>query len=65
MGCSGGRLSDIKAGNDNNLVSIGCNFDFAQENELSQADIVIDNLIELQTILPKRVNKLLNKWRKL
>lgn len=49
----GDRLSDIKAAKDNDLVSIGCNFDFAQENELSQADIIIDDLIELQTILPK------------
>jgi phosphoglycolate phosphatase-like HAD superfamily hydrolase len=49
----GDRLSDIKAAKDNGLVSIGCNFDFAQEEELSQADIVIDDLIELQTILPK------------
>lgn len=47
----GDRLSDITAAKDNNLVSIGCNFDFAQEDELSQADIVIDDLIELETIL--------------
>lgn len=49
----GDRLSDINAAKDNSLVSIGCNFDFAQEDELSQADIVIDDLVELQTILPK------------
>jgi phosphoglycolate phosphatase-like HAD superfamily hydrolase len=49
----GDRLSDISAAKDNGLVSIGCNFDFAQEDELSQADIVIDDLIELQTLLPK------------
>jgi adenosylhomocysteine nucleosidase len=49
----GDRLSDIKAAKENGLVSIGCNFDFAQEEELSQADIVIDDLIELLTILPK------------
>lgn len=47
----GDRLSDIIAAKDNSLVSIGCNFDFAQEDELSQADIVIDDLIELETIL--------------
>lgn len=47
----GDRLSDITAAKDNSLVSIGCNFDFAQEDELSQADIVIDDLIELETIL--------------
>jgi phosphoglycolate phosphatase-like HAD superfamily hydrolase len=49
----GDRLSDINAAKDNGLISIGCNFDFAQEDELSQADIVIDDLIELKTILSK------------
>lgn len=49
----GDRLSDINAAKDNGLIAIGCNFDFAQENELSQADIVIDDLLELKTILPK------------
>ncbi|MBA9029007.1 HAD hydrolase-like protein [Peribacillus huizhouensis] len=53
----GDRLSDINAAKDNGLVSIGCNFDFAQEDELSQADMVIDDLIELQTKLPK-LNKI-------
>lgn len=49
----GDRLSDINAAKDNGLISIGCNFDFAQEHELAQADLVIDDLIELITILPK------------
>ncbi len=49
----GDRLSDINAAKDNGLISIGCNFDFAQEDELAQADLVIDDLIELTTILPK------------
>ncbi|RCW76814.1 HAD hydrolase-like protein [Saliterribacillus persicus] len=48
----GDRISDINAAKDNGLVSIGCNFDFAQEDELSQADIVINDLKELQTIFP-------------
>ncbi|MFE4709417.1 HAD family hydrolase [Paenibacillus sp. NPDC056722] len=47
----GDRLSDINAAKDNGLVAIGCNFDFAQENELAQADFVIDDLIELKSIL--------------
>ncbi|WLD94488.1 HAD hydrolase-like protein [Alkalihalobacillus sp. AL-G] len=47
----GDRLSDINAAKDNGLVSIGCNFDFAREDELSQADMIIDNLIELKAIL--------------
>lgn len=47
----GDRLSDIQAAKDNGLVAIGCNFDFAREDELSQADIVIDDLIELKEIV--------------
>jgi len=49
----GDRLSDINAAKDNSLIAIGCNFDFAQEDELAQADLVIDDLMELITILPK------------
>lgn len=52
----GDRLSDINAAKDNGLVSIGCNFDFAQEDELSQAEVIIDDLIELKTILPNLTN---------
>ena len=48
----GDRLSDINAAKDNGLLAIGCNFDFAQEDELAHADIVIDDLIELKRILP-------------
>lgn len=48
----GDRLSDINAAKDNSLLAIGCNFDFAQEEELAQADIVIDDLIDLKRILP-------------
>ncbi len=48
----GDRLSDINAAKDNGLLAVGCNFDFAQEEELAQADIVIDDLIELKRILP-------------
>ena len=39
----GDRLSDINAAKDNGLISIGCNFDFAKEDELAQADRVIDD----------------------
>ncbi|PEO31804.1 HAD family hydrolase, partial [Bacillus wiedmannii] len=48
----GDRLSDINAAKDNGLIAIGCNFDFAQEDELAQADLVIDDLMELKGILP-------------
>ena len=49
----GDRLSDIKAAKDNGLVAIGCNFDFAKEDELAKADFVIDDLIELKEVLAK------------
>ncbi|MCM3638464.1 HAD hydrolase-like protein [Sporosarcina luteola] len=47
----GDRLSDINAAKDNGLLAIGCNFDFAKEDELAQADIIIDDLLELKKIL--------------
>ncbi|WP_419882903.1 HAD family hydrolase [Peribacillus sp. B-H-3] len=47
----GDRLSDINAAKDNGLIAIGCNFDFAQADELAQADYVINDLIELKEIL--------------
>ncbi|HEK9100102.1 HAD hydrolase-like protein [Bacillus pfraonensis] len=47
----GDRLSDINAAKDNGLIAIGCNFDFAQEDELVQADFVINDLMELKGIL--------------
>ncbi|MED3282383.1 HAD hydrolase-like protein, partial [Bacillus thuringiensis] len=52
----GDRLSDINAAKDNGLLAIGCNFDFAQEDELAQADIVIDDLMELKGILSEVKN---------
>ncbi|MDR7072451.1 HAD family hydrolase [Fictibacillus barbaricus] len=51
----GDRLSDIMAAKENNLFAVGCNFDFAQENELSQADIVIDDLQELKTLFSEQL----------
>lgn len=47
----GDRLSDINAAKDNGLVAIGCNFDFAKEDELAQANYIISDLIELKTML--------------
>ncbi|MGG5737083.1 MULTISPECIES: HAD family hydrolase [Bacillus cereus group] len=52
----GDRLSDINAAKDNGLIAIGCNFDFAQEDELAHADLVIDDLMELKGILPELKN---------
>jgi phosphoglycolate phosphatase-like HAD superfamily hydrolase len=54
----GDRLSDIKAAKDNGFIAIGCNFDFAQEDELSQADFIIDDLLELKSIIPHLKNAL-------
>lgn len=47
----GDRLSDIRAAKDNDLISIGCNFDFAQADELAQADQVIDNIRDLKALI--------------
>jgi len=49
----GDRLSDIRAAQANGLLAIGCRFDFAREEELAQADIVIDHLQELQTLIDR------------
>jgi len=43
----GDRLSDIKAAKDNGLTAIGCKFDFAKEEELAQADLIIHDFKEL------------------
>ncbi|WKA56632.1 HAD family hydrolase [Planococcus shixiaomingii] len=48
----GDRLSDINAAKTNQLLAIGCRFDFAQETELAQADVVIDDLSEVKALLP-------------
>lgn len=46
----GDRSSDIQAAHDNQLQSIGVRFDFAQDNELQKADIIIDDLTALLNI---------------
>ena len=54
----GDRLSDIHAAKDNGLISIGCRFDFAQEEELVQADVIIEDLLELKTLFPARTQRM-------
>ncbi|UOQ92156.1 HAD hydrolase-like protein [Halobacillus shinanisalinarum] len=49
----GDRLSDFRAAKTNGMLSIGCTFDFAKEEELQQANLTIDNLSELIDILPR------------
>ncbi|SDJ11532.1 HAD hydrolase-like protein [Salimicrobium halophilum] len=46
----GDRLSDFKAAHRNRLKAIGCRFDFSKEEELKEADIIIDDLQELMNI---------------
>ncbi|MBW3111677.1 HAD hydrolase-like protein [Bacillus sp. MCCB 382] len=50
----GDRLSDIHAGKDNGLLSVGCRFDFAREEELAEADVIIEDLLELMTLFPAK-----------
>jgi adenosylhomocysteine nucleosidase len=49
----GDRLSDFKAAEDNDLPSIGCDFDFARQEELIHADRIINDLMELTSIIPE------------
>ena len=46
----GDRSSDIQAAKDNQLLSIGVRFDFAQDRDLEKADIVIDDLTALVNV---------------
>ncbi|GEN44465.1 HAD hydrolase-like protein [Alkalibacillus haloalkaliphilus] len=48
----GDRLSDFKAAKANGLYSVGCRFDFAQEEELDQADVVIEDMKDVLKNLP-------------
>jgi phosphoglycolate phosphatase-like HAD superfamily hydrolase len=52
----GDRLTDINAAKANGLLAIGCNFDFAKEEELAMADVVIDDLFELKEVVDKSFN---------
>ncbi|NIK12600.1 adenosylhomocysteine nucleosidase [Alkalibacillus almallahensis] len=46
----GDRSSDVRAAKGNGLTAIGCQFDFARDGELAQADRVVDDLGVLQKI---------------
>ncbi|WP_214754484.1 HAD family hydrolase [Exiguobacterium sp. s16] len=50
----GDRLSDIVAAKANGLIAIGCRFYFSQDDELRQADHIIDGLAEILDILATR-----------
>lgn len=46
----GDRLSDFEAAKANGLLAVGCKFDFARDDELAHAGIVIEDLAELQRL---------------
>ncbi|WP_347860991.1 HAD hydrolase-like protein [Salimicrobium sp. PL1-032A] len=46
----GDRLSDFNAAHRNRLKAVGCRFDFSKEEELKEADVIIDDLQELKNI---------------
>lgn len=51
----GDRKSDITAGIDNRIPTVGCDFGFAGENELAQATVKIKSFDELPDILDQLV----------
>ena len=50
----GDRLSDFQAAKDNGLQSIGVHFDFAQLQELAEADEVIHSFSQLLQLIPTK-----------
>ncbi len=49
----GDRRSDITAGKANNLLTVGCDFGFAGQNELGDADLIIEQFVDLFPALQK------------
>lgn len=49
----GDRLSDISAAKNNGLLAIGCKFDFSQEEELAQADEVVNDLLDIKEVVSR------------
>ncbi len=47
----GDRLSDFVAAKDNGFQSIGVRFDFAQENELEKADVVVNHFEDILAVI--------------
>lgn len=47
----GDRKSDIEAGHENQLISIGCEYGFADRDELNAADFIIESIGETINIL--------------
>ena len=53
----GDRLSDFRAAKDNGLLSIGCRFDFAHDDELEHADIIIGSLLEIKKLVRQGITE--------
>ena len=49
----GDRLSDFQGAERNDFLSIGCKFDFSKVEELTQADVVVNDLIEIREFLER------------
>lgn len=49
----GDRIQDFKGAEVNHFLSVGCAFDFSQEQELLEADIVVGDLMEIREYLEK------------
>jgi phosphoglycolate phosphatase len=47
----GDRYYDIETGKKNNIYTIGCNYGFAKEGELENADVCINKIADLKKIL--------------
>ncbi|MCY6960531.1 HAD family hydrolase [Clostridium brassicae] len=47
----GDRYHDIKAGKNNNIYTIGCDYGFATEGELKEADLIIWDIREIKKYL--------------
>ena len=48
MAIVGDRKHDLEAGRKNNIYTIGCKYGFASEDELDDADIIINDISDLK-----------------
>jgi phosphoglycolate phosphatase len=46
----GDRFHDVEAGKDNNIFSIACGYGFGKKEEMSQANLIIDDIKDLKNI---------------
>ena len=47
----GDRLSDFTAGRENGIDVIGCKFHFSKDEELSEADYIVESLSQLESVI--------------